>query len=336
MKHSEFVATAMRLMVAQEPFLVTGSPGSGKTAGLAQATNAAKRRLIITHPIISEEVDYRGLPGFVQTNGRTEAVFLPFGFLRELTTTTKPTTVIIDDVGQARLSVQAALMQLVQLREIDGTAISDTVTFALASNRREDRAAVQGIVSALVDRCVCVLELEVDASELASWLLTQGYNPILAAFIRWKPDEVRFDAKNEFQKSSTPRSIAGLGRLIQLGLDTPELCAAAVGPGFAAGFLAFRRLEATLLTVEQILANPKKVKLPAKEEQDVLYALVTTLASRITTENFPQAMQFLERCPPEFAVLALRDAQAKVPNLATTPAFVDWAERHTKLLGITE
>src|SRR5207247_11282605 len=134
----------------------------------------------------------------------------------------------IDDVGQARLSVQAALMQMVQLREIDGNRVSDTVTFALASNRREDRAAVQGMVSALLDRCVCVLTLEVDADELGRWLIANGDPTILAAFVRFRPASIRVDAKNEFEQSSRPRSIAGLGRVLNRRVDTTAVVAGSV------------------------------------------------------------------------------------------------------------
>src|SRR5438445_5826099 len=323
MKHSDLVRTAARLLEAREPFMVIGPPGGGKTEGLLQAAEIAlgqrqhaqlagtrKRpeaasRIIITHPVISEEVDYRGLPGFVRgPNDELRAVFMPFGFLREIVETDKPTVVIIDDVGQARLSVQAALMQMVQLREIDGNRVSDTVTFALASNRREDRAAVQGMVSALLDRCVCVLQLEVDADELGRWLIANGYPTVLAAFVRFRPASIRFDAKNEFEKSSTPRSIAGLGRLLNLGMDTTEVVSGAVGPAFASEFLAYRKVEAALVPIEQILAKPDKVKVP--EERDVLYAVGAGLAAKLDEHNLDKGVTYLERIPPEFAVMVMK------------------------------
>jgi hypothetical protein len=350
-KHSDLVRTAARLMEAREPFMVIGPPGGGKTEGLLQAAEIAlgQRKgdtlagthtqakdgvhIIVTHPVISEEVDYRGLPGFVKgAHDELRAVFMPFGFLRTIVETDEPTVVIIDDVGQARLSVQAALMQMVQLREIDGNRVSDTVTFALASNRREDRAAVQGMVSALLDRCVCVLTLEVDADELARWLIANGYPTILAAFVRFRPASIRFDAKSEFEKSSTPRSIAGLGRLLNMGLDAHELVSGAVGPAFASEFLAYRKVEAALVPFEKILAEPTKVKVP--EEKDVLYAVAAGLAGRLDEKNLSQGILYLERIPAEFAVMVMKDVAAKVPNVQLVPAFVKWARANAKLLGV--
>src|SRR6266581_2290563 len=95
--------------------------------------------------------------------------------------------VILDDLPQARMSVQGASMQMVHLREVDGERVRDNVTFCWAGNRREDKAGVQGLNAAFLDRSVCVLQLDVDADELARWLITNAYPSILAAFVRWRP-----------------------------------------------------------------------------------------------------------------------------------------------------
>jgi len=331
MKHSEFVSTSSRLMEAQEPFLVVGAPGIGKTEGLLQAAERVHARSVITHPVISEEVDYRGLP-YVTAEGAT---FLPFGFLRQLVEAHEPTVCIIDDIGQARLSVQAALMQLVHLREVDGTHISDHVTFALATNRREDRAAVQGMVSALLDRCVCVLTLDVDADELARYLLQRNFAPMLAAFVRFRSVSLGHTTKNELEKSPTPRSIVGLGRLLNMGFESAEVLSGAVGPSFATEFIAYRRLEADLPQVEEILRNPKGAKVPKRDARDALFAVTCGLAAKLDAKTLEAGLIYLERVPPEFSVLALKDCAARMGEgeLERVPAFAAWVEKHGELLG---
>lgn len=332
MKHSSMVAAAVRLMRARQPFIVFGPPGGGKTAGLVQAAEQAEMHCIITHPVIQEEVDWRGLPGFVEKDGQTRAMFLPFGFLRDLTEEGPPTVCIVDDVGQARMSVQASLMQAVHLREVDGVPIRKNVTWALASNRREDKAAVTGMVSALLDRMVAALTLDFDHNELAQYLIAKGYEPLLAAFIRFNPAVISFQTKDEFTKSSTPRSIEGFGQLLKLGMNDTEVLSGACGPSFATKYLSYAKVENKLPTLEQIVKDPQGTHIP--EERDVLFALMASLASKLGTKTLAAGIEYISRCPPEFAVMAMKDLVKKCPDIGTEPAFKAWSRKNLKLLGM--
>lgn len=333
MKHSQFVAVAVTLMKARKPFIAFGPPGGGKTAGLVQAAAEAGLRCIITHPVIQEEVDWRGLPGFVQDkHGETRAVFLPFGFLRELTEDGPPTVCIVDDVGQARLSVQASLMQAVHLREVDGVPIRDNVTWALASNRREDKAAVTGMVSALLDRMVVALNLDFDPDELARYLIGKGYEPMLAAYVRFNPASIQFDVKDEFVKQSTPRSVEGFAQLLQIGITQVDVLSGACGPSFATKYLAYAKCERELPTLEQIAKDPDGTPVP--EKRDVLFALMASLAGRLTPKTLAAGITYIGRCPPEFAVMAMKDLVKKAPDIGNEPAFKAWSRKNLKLLGM--
>ena len=88
------------------PVLIKGSPGVGKTAVAIQACAETDTELIISHPVVSDPTDFKGLPFPVK--GGTEATFLPFGDLLQLIKAEKPTVFFLDDLGQAPASVQAA------------------------------------------------------------------------------------------------------------------------------------------------------------------------------------------------------------------------------------
>lgn len=333
MKHSDMVRVARQLMAARETFLVKGPPGGGKTEGLVQAAVAEDMDVLIAHPVLHEEINYLGLPGFETVNGEMRAVFKPFGLTRALVEAKRKTVCILDDIGQARLSVQAALAQLVHLKEIDGLPISKHVTFALATNRREDKAAVTGFVSMLLDRCVAVLELEFDANELARYLLSKDYDPLLAAFIRFRQQEVRFETpKDELSKQSTPRSIEGYARLMRRGLDDKEICAQAVGAPFASAWFGYRLVEKDLPRIEDIIKDPKGTPVP--ERKDVTYALMAALAAAANAKNLPQVIMYVDRCPPEMATMLMKDVAAKVKDLEKVPAFLRWADKNAKYMGV--
>ncbi|MBK7652491.1 MAG: hypothetical protein IPJ20_19610 [Flammeovirgaceae bacterium] len=73
----EFLQYALPL---KENVLLVGPPGVGKTDIVKQAVAKIGYDLIITHPVISEPTDYKGLP-FPMGD---EAVFLPYGQLKNL------------------------------------------------------------------------------------------------------------------------------------------------------------------------------------------------------------------------------------------------------------
>lgn len=349
MKHSDLITVASRLMTARETFAVLGEPGIGKTESIVTAAEVAlglrqpgqlgalakrSEQVIITHPVIMDEVDFRGMPTtYTDSNGAPRAKFCPFGFLGEICEPNgPPAIVVLDDLTQARMSVQAGAMQLVHLRELDGAHVRDNVSFVILGNRREDKAGVQGFNTALKDRCVCVLTLDVDADEVARWLLANGYPPMLSAFVRYKPSAIQFDAKRENEKDSTPRSIAGLGRLLNMGLSSPEIVAGAVGQAFATEFLAYMRVESSLIPFERIVADPEGVPIP--EAKDVLYAVVSHVSGKIDKDTVGPGFKFLRRLPPEYAVMAIKDISARTPDLQQSAPFRAWVKEHAALLGV--
>ena len=112
--------------------LITGAPGTGKSDIVDQATREAGAELIISHPVTSDPTDFKGLGALVDG----EAKFLPFDQLKDLITATRPTVFFLDDLGQAPPAVQAAAMQLILARRVNGHKVSDAVTFIAATNRK--------------------------------------------------------------------------------------------------------------------------------------------------------------------------------------------------------
>src|SRR6266404_5112144 len=111
--------------------LVKGKPGIGKSDFVSHAAQSVGAELVLMHPSISDPTDYKGMPALT-ANG-TEAHFLPFGDLSRLCKTRKLTVAFLDDIGQAAPAVQAALMQLILARSVNGTTISPEVVFVGAT-----------------------------------------------------------------------------------------------------------------------------------------------------------------------------------------------------------
>ena len=115
---TEFLEFAIK---AKLPVLIKGKPGGGKSDIVDLSTANAGAELIISHPVVSDPTDFKGMP--YAANGK--ATFLPFNDLQRLIDARKPTVFFLDDLGQSSPSVQAACMQLILARKINGFSVSE-------------------------------------------------------------------------------------------------------------------------------------------------------------------------------------------------------------------
>lgn len=313
-----------QLLPAREPVLLTGPPGVGKSDLVAGVARTLGYSLVVTHPVVSDPTDFKGMPAVVPGEAGPSAEFLPFGDLARLLSATRATVVMLDDLGQAPPAVQAALMQLVLARRVNGHALSEEVRFVAATNRRQDRAAVTGLLAPLLDRFTTVLEVGFDVDDWVAWGIDHGMPPELLAFARLRPQLLAtFEPGRDLARSPTPRAVAGLGRLVARGILDHEVLSGAAGEGFATEFLAFRRTWSALPDRLEIYLSPTTAPVP--EAPDVLYALMGALAFGADVGNWDATVRYLERVPPEFAVLCVRDATRRDRALVQTGAYTRWA-----------
>lgn len=315
------------------PVLITGEPGIGKTDLVKQTCKLIDTDLIISHPIVDDPVDYKGLP--FKLEGKDEAGFLPFSNLAKLFNVDKKTVFFIDDLGQATEEVQKAIMQLILNRAINSFKISDNVIFLAATNRHSDKAGVRGILEPVKSRFSTIIQLEVSVDDWVEWAITEGDMPIeLIAFVRFRPELLnKFVPTREIINSSSPRTVASLGKWFKKLKNNKlrrEVFSGAVGEGFANEFLGFLEIYKLLPTIEEIFNNPTGVKIPSRPDQ--LYAISTAISKKITLENIENIFQFIERMPEEFQWVCVKDARASNNEIEKSDTFIDWAAKNANLI----
>lgn len=333
MRPSAVRSTLLKLIPEKENVLLVGSPGVGKTDSVDAVAQQLEYDLLVMHPVVDDPTDYKGMPAVTKRkSGEPSAQFLPFGNLWRLIDAKKPLIAFMDDIGQAPQAVQAALMQLVLSRQINGHRVSDEVRFVAATNRRQDQAGVQGMITPLLDRFTTVLPFEFYLEDWIKWALDHELPVPLIAFARYRPDLIgKFEPSREMKKSPTPRSVAGLGRLINYGLLDLDVLAGAVGEGFATEYLAFHKTWTKIPDRNLIYLNPETVPVP--EEMDVMYALMGSLAHGAATSNIEATVAYLGRCKPEHSVLCMKDIMHRKPELFHSPAFTRWVAAHDSVLS---
>lgn len=305
--------------------LITGLPGIGKSDIVEAATEAAEHDLLISHPVVEDPTDTKGLP-FPSADG-THARFLPFGDLERALSATRPLVWFFDDLGQASPAVQAAKMQLLLARRIGEHQLPDCVTFVAATNRRGDNAGVTGILDPLISRFAAVVELEATVDDWTAWAVRQNVPPELIAFLRFRPD-LLWEARSsrDIVASASPRKWGFLARTMPAVpadlLD--DAIKATVGEGAGAELISFLSIYRALPSVDAILLDPSRGVIP--DEPSILYAVTAALAHKASEGNFDRVLQYAERLVDaerrEFTAVLVRDSIARKPDLQSHHAFI--------------
>lgn len=309
--------------------LIKGRPGIGKSDIVAQAAQAARAKLIISHPAISDPTDYKGMPAL--TAGGTRAEFLPFGDLQALIDASETTIAFLDDIGQAPSSVQAALMQLILARRVNGHTISPQVIFCGATNDTKDQAGVSGMIEPLKSRWETIIELDANIDDWCQWALGANMPAEVIAFLRFRPKLLSdFHPTRELRNSPCPRTWAAVGNWLNDGIMDPEVITGAVGQGAAVEFSAFLAMYRDLPSLEGIILDPVGASVP--DNLGAKYAVATGLSHKSTPQNFERVTTYLERLGEELSVVSVRDALTLQPAIASTKPFAAWAIKHQNVL----
>lgn len=307
----------------KSPVLITGRPGIGKSEIVAEVCRELDQDLIISHPVVSDPTDYKGLP-FAENR---EADFLPFGDLRALINAKRPTVFFLDDLGQASSAVQAAAMQLILARQVNGHKVSEHVCFVAATNRREDKAGVSGILEPVKSR-FSIYELDASVDDWVDWALSQDWMPLtLVGACRWKPTWITdWKPTKAIENVPSPRNIAEIGRMIAAGLPSHlqfSAFASRLGPGPATELTSFFKVYSQLPRIEDIIKNPDRVPIP--DDPSAKYALIGALVEGSNEKTFEAIVKFSQRLAPEYGVLLMKDISKRKSELRSTRAFIDWA-----------
>ena len=338
----------------QRNFLLVGGPGVGKTDVCKQAAKLAVHPTFnlnyecqIFHPVWSDPTDPKGMPWvFVpKESDAPKAEFIPFGDLRRLLEATVPTVAVLDDLGQAAPMVQASYMPWLLERRINGKKFPDYVTFLACTNRREQKSAVTGILEPVKSRFASIINFETDTEDWVKWAIEHDIDPIMRAFIRFRPELLcDFVPTGDMTNSPIPRTVANVARLYtdKYAKETEEeIYAGAAGEAFAIQFLAFAKIFRKLVNPKKVIQDPEDFKIPA--EPDVLYALCGAVANLATEDSMSSIVKFAERLAigtnfddgtarSEFAVLLIRDSCNHDIECRNTREYIEWQTKNPDIV----
>lgn len=349
MKASELSAALEACIEVRRPAMIWGGPGIGKSAIMQQTADRVfgpslgytvengrlrndKGKFTNRRPylkdvrlVLLDPVDLRGLPCLRAEDNLTHwAVpdFLP----RE-----GSGVIFLDEINAAAPSVQAAAYQLVLDRKLGDYVVPPGWQIFAAGNRESDGAVVHRMATPLKNRFTH-LTLESDVDEWCKWAVMNDINPMVIAYIRFRPDKLHDFSPTE-NAFPSPRSWQFVSDFVNIQKEKRiemALYQGAVGSGAGIEFGAFVDMYRQLPSLDAIIANPKAATVYTKANMQ--YAVCSGLARVATEANIGRIMVYLERMPTEFNVMALRDMVVRDQELQSTKEFTSWAIKHSDIV----
>ena len=320
MRTSDVASLLLQTIPAKLPVCLVGPPGIGKTDLVVQACEALGVELMLSHPVVDEPIDYKGLPMVVDG----KAMFGPYGGLNRAINATSPLVWFMDDLGPASTAVQAACTQILHARRIGDHAVSEHVTIMAATNGVTHRSGVRSLLETVKSRFAAMIEVEANAVDWCVWALRRQVRPEVVSFIRAHPQRLVDDKlpANPMANTYNPRTILNACRLLDAGVPAAlefETISGATGEGWATEFMAHLTMYRNLINLERILAMPGRATVP--RDTSVLYAVATGLARLASPETAAAIVQYAERLPGDFNCLLINDCTEVSKLFQLTPAF---------------
>ncbi len=307
---------------ADIPVMMWGAPGIGKSDCVRQVAAAKNMAICDFRAVLRDPVDLRGLPSI--ENGT--AKWLPPSDLPNAERDGEIGLLFMDELNAAPASVQAACFGLVLDRKVGEYRLPEGWRIVAAGNRQSDRAAAQRMPTALANR-FAHLDLEPDVDSFCAWAAENEKDPMMIAFLRYRPNLLHDMEGEDLRAFPSPRSWAQASKV----MHNHELVCGLVGEGPAAELTAFLRVAKDLPSLDVILANPTGIEVP--KDPAAKYAVMAGLSRKVSDEeSMGAAITYMHRVGDEFEHAMVIDAVKRDQALSHTEAFTRWASDNKDVL----
>ena len=276
LRPSELAEALSLLARSQQPVIVWGPPGCGKTQIAQQVASQDGYNYIDVRALMLDPVDLRGIP-WRDADGRTRwapPVFLP------PTTSTALYLINLEELASCVPMVQASLYQLTLERKCGEYELPPGASIIACSNREGDRGVTHRMPTPLANRFVH-LELKTSPEDWCAWGAANGIAEQVLFFIAMRPELLdQFDPQSREAAFPSPRSWEFISNIVhqRTALDPNlerSLFRGTVGEAAAVEFSAFLKVWRELPHPRAVIDDPENAVVP--DNASALIALCGSL-----------------------------------------------------------
>jgi hypothetical protein len=303
---------------------VRSSPGMGKSSIFRSISDELNLKMIDHRLSTSDPTDLSGLPQFVNSKAR----FTPFDELFPLEDSEIPDgkdgwMVFLDEFNAAAKPVQSASYKLILDKMVGQRKLHPNVVLGMAGNLDTDRAITNMISTAMQSR-VIHLEMEISFREfMEDVALKFNWDSRIIAYLnQYESKLMDFRPDHNERTFCCPRTWEFTNKLIS-GRDvkdsTATLLAGTITSGVAVDFVQFCQLWTKLITVRQIVNDPRGTEVPYNNS--LKWATIAHMMEKVEEDIFDDLCTYANRFSLDFRILFYRSTMVRHPHLRKHPAF---------------
>lgn len=256
-----------------DSLMIWGAPGIGKSCIVKDIANKNKLKFIDLRLGQLAPTDIRGLP--VADHQKKISTWYPPEFLP----LDGKGILFLDEINMAPPTLQGVAQQLILDRKVGSYNLPNEWFIWAAGNRKQDKAAVYDMPSALKNRFLhCNIESDFECFK--RWAIKNFIDERIISFLGWRPELLHhIDHINSAWPS--PRTWEMANNLFKNNVDIK----CAVGEGASNEFYAWLKVYEKIPDLTKIL-NGTGGKLSFDKEPSTKYAIILGLALRSNTSEY--------------------------------------------------
>jgi hypothetical protein len=312
-----------------QPVMLTGYPGMGKTATFEDISRELKIGFIDFRLPLKEPTDVGGMRVPDMKSGMMRW-FCPDDLPRA-DRDGENGILLFDEINTVAQMMQTTSYGIIQERRIGTWQMPKGWVPMAAGNNVTDRAAAQRMSTALKGRFLHLnvkpeLEYTIDRFGREYWP-ADGVD-----FLRFRPELFHVMPTADQDAYPSARSWTAAFKF----LDMPpalrlKLTSGAVGDAAAAELDGYLRIKQHATPLGEVLANPKTARVPAADQPALAYAMAGMLSRAMTRKTAEPIIHYATRMGREYQILIATEAVKRDASIANTGAFGNWAVRNQEV-----